>query len=259
MSVSKNPEDVSVVGKAVRILESFSIQRPHLTLMELSELTGMSPSTALRRAQDLMRYGLLERDPEGYFSIGRKMRSIAAAAPTGGRLREVALPVMQDIFAMTRSDVALTVRQEEQALLIERLYGRVGLQLNYQSGELMPLHATGGGLVLLAFAPEKIQARILSKPLEQFTTHTETNPVRLETLLHDIWKRGYVISERGSNNETTAIGAPIFNAAGENVAALSVIVHHGVEHPRSLIDTARVGAHTISRQLGGRYPQRFKQ
>lgn len=259
MTCPELTKDVSVIGKAVRILESFSIRRPQLTLMELSAATGMSPSTTLRRAQDLMRYGLLERDHEGRFFVGSRMRSIAAAAPTGGRLTEVALPVMQDIFAMTRYDVALTVMQDRKGLLVERLYGRVGLQLNYQSGELMPLHATGGGLVLLAFAPEDVRDEILNGPLERVTPHTETEPARLEALLRRIRQESYVISDRGSNEETTAIGAPIFGPSGEILAALSVIVHHGVGHPRGLIDTARVGAHTISRQLGGRYPQRFRR
>ncbi|MGK4218387.1 IclR family transcriptional regulator [Kocuria marina] len=250
--------DMSVIGKAVRILEAFSIKRPRLSLTELSQLTGMSPSTTLRRAQDLMRYGLLERDAAGRFTVGSRMRQIAAAAPQVGHLTDVALPVMQDIFTMTRYDVALTVIQDGQGLLVERLYGRTGLRLNYQSGELMPLHATGGGLALLAFASEELQESVLGGPLESFTSQTETDPVRLRALLEQVRRQGYVVSDRGSNALTTAIGAPVFGPSGLT-AALSVIVHHGVEHPRALIDTARVGAHTLSRQLGGKYPNQFRR
>ena len=120
-------DDTSVIGKAVRILEAFSIKRPRLSLTELSRLTGMSPSTTLRRAQDLMRHGLLERDTAGRFTVGSRMRQIAAAAPQVGHLTDIALPVMQDIFTMTRYDVALTVIQDGQGLLVERLYGRTGV------------------------------------------------------------------------------------------------------------------------------------
>lgn len=241
----------SVISKAAKILQAFSPERPRLTLAGLSLATGMSPSTTLRRATDLLRCGLLERNAEGQFYIGVTVQRIAAAAPAGAILREVALPVMQDIFTLTRYDVALIVRDGTAGLILERLYGATKIGLLYTHGYSAPLHATGGGLALLADLPAEVQDQVLAEPLPALTPYTLTDPDELRARFARTRANGYVVSAQGSNVHTTSIGVPIFNASAEAVAGLSVVMKYDSGGPpRALIDTARVGARMISRQLG---------
>jgi DNA-binding IclR family transcriptional regulator len=51
--------------------------------------------------------------------------------------------------------VLLTVLDEDQALLVERLSGHDAGPVRFRIGERFPLPTTGGGLVPLAFAPAR--------------------------------------------------------------------------------------------------------
>ncbi|MFE0208879.1 hypothetical protein [Streptomyces sp. NPDC058985] len=60
---------------------------------------------------------------------------------------------MDDLFHVTRQHVLLAVRDQAEALLVERLSARDVSPVLYRVGGRLPLTSTGVGLVLLAFAP----------------------------------------------------------------------------------------------------------
>lgn len=239
-----------VIAKAALILSAFSPSTPTYSVTELARATGLTPSTAMRRADDLVRAGLLEKDTSRCYSVAPKLQRIAAAAPTGKTLQEIARPVMQDICFATGYDVALIVLQGNEGLIVERLYGNERLKLHFTAGENVPLHCTGGGLALLAHLPTDFRNSILEGPLVAATPYTETDPEKLRRLLAHVRKEGYVMSDRASNLATFAIGAPVFGPGGAVAAGLSVVVDHKHVLKRALIDTARVGARVLSTRLG---------
>ena len=65
---------------------------------------------------------------------------------------------MGDLEEVTRQHVLLAVREGEEALLVERLSAHQAMTVLYRVGGRLPLHSTGVGLVLLAFAAETAPA-----------------------------------------------------------------------------------------------------
>lgn len=242
--------DVTVISKAARILDAFTAQRPKISLGELSSITGLTPSTALRRADDLLRAGLLTRDTTGRYAIGSALQRIAMCAPTGVNLIEVAQPVMQELFLRTRYDVGLVVREGVAGLVVARMFGSAGLPMMYTVGSSIPLHATGSGLALLANSSGSDQQEILDGPLPALTPYTCTDPDALRTLLARVRERGYVQSDRGADPSAAAIGAPILDSGGHAIAGLSVVFRHGDGPLRALTETTRAASRAISRALG---------
>ena len=88
-------------------------------------------------------------------------------------LREAAAPFLQDLQAVTRATVHLAERDGDQALYLDRLSGVASVPVVSRSGSRLPLHATGVGKVLLAYAPPEVQARVLAEP-ERVTAYTVT-------------------------------------------------------------------------------------
>lgn len=250
--MAQSGNDDSVIAKAAKILDAFSTSRPAYTVTQLARATGLTPSTAQRRADDLVRGGLLDKSEDAVYTVAPKLHRIAAAAPTGKSLTQVARPVMQDVCHATRYDVSLIVREGLQGLVVERMYGTDRMPLTYTSGESVPLHATAGGLALLAHSSRDFQNHLLDTPLAAITPHTITDPTRLRRVLADVRRQGYVVSDRASNVATIAIGAPVFGPQGEAVAGLSVVVARSHAVRRALVDTARLGALAISKGLGWR-------
>ncbi len=131
----------------------------------------------MRLAGRLLAWGALERDDEGQYSIGLRLLEVASLAPRGHGLRQVALPFMSDLAAVTQQHVQLAVREGLEVTLVERFSSHSSVPVLYRVGGKMPLHCTGMGLALLAFAPVDVQEDVLS-PVAARRAGPEPDPAR---------------------------------------------------------------------------------
>jgi phosphate/sulfate permease len=67
-----------VIGRVVRVLESFDRDRPTMTLSSLAARAGLPLSTTHRLVEELMGYGLIHRADSGVLRIGLRMWEISA-------------------------------------------------------------------------------------------------------------------------------------------------------------------------------------
>lgn len=186
-----------VLLRAARLLEAFSHDRPTLTLSELARRSGLPLTTAYRLVADLVACGFLERDEHDLYHIGLKLWEIASLAPQRESLRDAALPFMEDLFQVTSENVQLAVREGEESVFVERLSGHRSIPVINRVGGRLPLHPTGVGRVLLAFAPQDVQEKVLASPLKSFSPLTVTSPVELRRILADVRARGFAVNESG--------------------------------------------------------------
>lgn len=159
------PQGDPVVDRALSLLSAFDAGHGSLSLGELSRRSGIPASSALRLAKRMVAWGALERGEDGRFTIGLRLWEVASLAPRGQGLRQVAMPFMGDLAQVTRQHVLLAVRDGYEALLIERLSSHQAMPVLYRVGGRLPLHSTGVGLVLLAFAEPEVQEEVLSRPM----------------------------------------------------------------------------------------------
>jgi len=243
-----------VVDRALSLLAAFDAAHPYLTLSALSRRSGIPASSALRLAGRLLEWGALEREPDGRFSIGLRLWEVASLTPRGHGLRQVALPFMGDLEEVTRQHVLLAVREGEQALLVERLSSHGAVAALYRPGGRMPLHSTGVGLVLLAFAEAGVQERVLAQPLIHQPEQVPVSAATLRRTLAGIRRDGLATFHRGAPGPIVSVAAPVHDAQGTVVAALSVVVPAEDAEPRLLGPAVRTAARGISRGLGARRP-----
>jgi DNA-binding IclR family transcriptional regulator len=244
------PPGPSVSSRLLALLDLFSADRPQLSLSEISRLAGMPLSTAHRLVGELSDWGALERGGDGRYRIGLKIWELGSLAPRGLPLRELALPVMEDLYEATHENVQLSVLEGGGAIFVERLAGRTAVRTLVRVGGRFAIHATAGGLVLLAHAPQELQDEVLHSDLEAFTEKTVTDPVVLRRMLAEIRKREYSLSDRQVTMDAISIGAPIYGPRDQVIAALSLVVAYAGSRPRELVPLVRAGARGISRLLG---------
>jgi DNA-binding IclR family transcriptional regulator len=248
------PQGEPVVDRALALLDAFDATRPHLTLSELSRRSGIPASSALRLAGRLLEWGALERDAAGRFSIGLRLWEVGSLAPRGHGLRQVALPFMGDLEEVTRQHVLLAVREGQEALLVERLSSHGAVAALYRPGGRMPLHSTGVGLVLLAHAESAFQEQVLEQPLIHLPEKIPVSSAALRRTLAEIRREGLSTFRRGAPQPIVSVAAPVHDAQGAVVAALSVVVPAENAEPRLLGPAVRTAARGISRGLGARRP-----
>jgi DNA-binding IclR family transcriptional regulator len=213
-----------VLSRAVRIFEAFTHDEPVLAVSEIGRRTGLHVATASRLIAELVRHGLLAREPDGRVRVGVRMWELAHRASPTLSLREAAMPFLEDLHAVIGHHVQLAVREGEEVLFVERL-SAPGSVVNYTriAGRLA-LHASSSGLVLLAHGPRELQERILSRPLPRYTRYTITTPERLRAFLADIRRQGYALCAGFIHEDATGVAAPIKDARGEVVAAVGAVV-----------------------------------
>jgi DNA-binding IclR family transcriptional regulator len=247
----------SLGGKVLDVLAAFQGGAPELTLSEISRRSGLPLTTTYRLVRELTAWGGLERDPAGAYHIGLHLWEIASLAPRGLGLREVALPYMEDLYEATHENVQLAVRDGLELVFVERLAGRDAVRVLTRVGGRFALHATGVGLVLLAYAPADLQEQVLGGELERWTPKTITSPGELRRVLADVRQRGFAVSDGQVTMDSLSVAAPIRASGDRVIAALSLVVHADGAEPGALAAAVRAAGRGISRALGSPAAQRL--
>jgi DNA-binding IclR family transcriptional regulator len=239
----------SSVRRALGVLAAFSGARTELSLSELARRAGLPLTTAHRIVGELTRWGALERTGRGGYQVGLRLWEIGALAPRGHGLRETAMPFLEDLYEATRQNVQLAVLDGMDAVYLERISTRDAVAVITRVGGRLPLHATGVGLVLLAFADPALQEKVLAAPMRRFTSKTIDSPERLRRVIAEVRRRRIAVSEGQITLDALSVAAPVFDADGRVAAALSVVVP-GDHRPREYLPAVQAAAWGISRGLG---------
>lgn len=238
----------TVVSRALAVLMSFDTTSPRLSLAELSRRSGLALTTTHRLVAALEAGQALVRRPDGKYEIGRRLWSLGLLAPLNQDLREIALPFLQDLHSATGQTVHLAVREGLTALYVERIVGTGSTPVLSRAGSALPLHATGVGKVLLAYAPPDVVAAALQAP-SRVTAYTITEPGRLERELAEVRRRGFARTGEEMTLGASSVAVPVLGADDDPVAAIGIVVGSSRRDLLRLVPGLQVAALAIGRQL----------
>jgi DNA-binding IclR family transcriptional regulator len=238
----------SVTSRALDLLGAFDSEHRRLTLSELARRAAMPLATAHRLIAELQRWGALDRLPTGEYVIGRRLWDLGLLAPVQSGLRQAASPFLHDLYGATLSTVHLAVRDGAEVLYVDRLAGHVSVPVVSKIGSRLPMHATGVGKVLLAFAPDDVLASVLGR-LNRVTAYTITQPALLLEQLRRVRADGYATTGDEMSLGASSVAVPVRGPGDGVVAALGIVVPDlRRERPR-LVSALQVAARGITRTL----------
>ncbi|RSM59109.1 IclR family transcriptional regulator [Amycolatopsis sp. WAC 01376] len=237
----------SVTSRAFALLGAFDVDHRELSLTELAGRAGLPLPTAHRIARELVGLGALERREDRY-AIGRRLWDLGLLAPVQFELRQVAAPFLQDLYGATGATVHLGERDGVQVLYLDRLSGNASVPVVSRIGGRLPLHATGVGKVLLAWAPEDVQRQVLAS-LTRVTPYTITQPGRLREQLRRVRREGFAQTVEEMSRGACSVAVPIRPSGGEVVAALGLVVPDLSRGRARLVSALQVAAAGIGRSL----------
>lgn len=226
MSGTNNYRDRnSTADRALTILGLFSDDNLHLGAADVATALDCSRSTAYRYLQTLASSGFLEEAPGGGYRLGLRVLELARMARRGYGLSDVALPTMRALAIHLGETVVLTRRLDDAVICIDRCEGSSQLvRLSYERGARLPINAGASAQVLLAWASESEQRRVLTgSTLQRFTPNTLTSIDALTRRFAEIRKKGYSVTIAEVDPDAMGIAAPIMDDEGTVTAALSVV------------------------------------
>jgi DNA-binding IclR family transcriptional regulator len=214
---------IQSVQRATRLLKAFDSGPAELGVMELSRRVDLHKSTVSRLLATLESEGLIERVPEtDKYRLGFMLMRLAGQVTHFGDVREAARPMLVELSERSRETVHLAVLDGDEVVNVEQISAPHLVREANWVGRRTPLNCVANGKALLAFQPEATIARVLAGPLPRYTERTIADPARLRRELAQVRERGYAQALGEIEEGLNAVAAPIRDAVGAVVAAVSI-------------------------------------
>jgi IclR family acetate operon transcriptional repressor len=245
---------VPVVRSTFRILEELS-RSGSLNLNEITVRTGVPKSTVFRILSTLHYLAYVQRD-EGKrtYAISPNLADLANDTASSEALRYAALPHMLGLRDEFGETVNLGRLQLDKVVYLEVVPSEYALRLNERPGASVWAHASAMGKCILADAPLAVVAGILDhRKLPALTPHTITDPEEFRHELRRVRERGYAFDREETTLLATCVAAPIRDAQGRAVAAMSISGPCSRFNPRRnkrVVEGMLRAAAAISQQCG---------
>ena len=215
------PAGTALLGKAIDVLEAISQSGGSADHAMLSQACGLSRPTLYRILQALAARGLV-RSADGQFLLGYGLLDMATQVWASSDLTTVAAGELKRLRDITGETAYLAVMEGAGVLSIGRFQGAHSQRSAAELGSVKPLHCTSQGKAFLAHLPTAQRDRLLIGPLIAVTERTITDKVLLELELSKTRARGYALDDEEIMLGTRCVGAPVLDAHGLPVAAISV-------------------------------------
>ncbi|TCK21655.1 IclR family transcriptional regulator [Pseudonocardia endophytica] len=243
---------LSTVRNAARLLKEFRTREEALGVSELSRRLGLGKSVVHRLLVTLAAEGLIEHDERGY-RLGIVMYELGEAVRVHMDLHAAAAPVLVHVREQTGESVQVGVLDGAEVVYVDRLESAHSLRLLTETGRRVPAHCTSSGKVLLAHLDPVAQEGHLERPLARLTPHTITEPDVLRAELRRVRAQGWASAVDEREVGVASLAAPVRDASGAVVAALSVaapVARVGAKQRRKIAADVVEGAEAVSRRLG---------
>lgn len=244
-----------VLAKIRGILDAFTLSQPILTLAEIRAATAYPTSTVQRLVANLVAEGFLDRHDDG-FRIGVNFAYWAAPATRGLDVVDILQPVLTALRNETGETTTLFRNEQDMRVCVAMAETAHGIRREMHLGKILALHTGSAGRVLLAWDPDALE-RVLSSPLEFYTTSTITDAERLREVVAETRRAGYATTSDERDEGASGVSAPIFNSSGAVYAAIGISGPSTRVTPEKLEVWSEVlvaAAEQGTRLIGGRLP-----
>ena len=250
-----NSPAIQVLERMFAILDTLAAQPDPVALKEISERTGLHPSTAHRILNDLAVARLVDRPHAGNYRLGMRLLELGNLVKARLDVREAAMGPMRELHKLTHQPVNLSMRQGDEIVYVERTYSeRSGMQVVRAVGGRAPLHLTSVGKLFLAHDdPQRVRAYATRTGLTGHTRNSITDLPRLERELALVRQSGCARDDEELEVGVRCMAAGIFDDQGQLIAGLSVSAP--ADRLEELwLDRVKTTATQISAALGYRSP-----
>jgi DNA-binding IclR family transcriptional regulator len=215
---------IQVIERMFALIDVLASREEPMPLKEISERTGLHPSTTHRILNDLAIGRFVDRPEPGSYRLGMRLLELGNLVKGRLSVRDAALTPMRELHKQIQQPVNLSMRQGDEIVYIERAYSeRSGMQVVRAIGGRAPLHLTSTGkLFLAADDPQRVRAYATRTGL---SGHTRNSITQLPVLERELSKaRQYGIAR---DNEELELGvrcmaAGIYDDQNRLVAGLSI-------------------------------------
>jgi len=242
---------IQVIERMMTLLDALAKKSEPVSLKELSQSSGLHPSTAHRILNDLVLARMVDRTEPGSYQLGMRLLELGNLVKARLNVRDAAAGPMRELHRLTGETVNLSVRQGDEIVYVERTVSeRSGMQVVRAIGGRAPLHLTSTGKLFLANDDTRaVRSYAMRTGLAGHTPNSITALNQLEQELDEVRRLGYARDNEELELGVRCIAAGIRDDSQSLVAGLSISAPADRANDgwlQALADTARA----ISSSLG---------
>lgn len=217
--------EIAGAQSAYRVLDVLTevSLHPGATGGEIAKSLQLTAPTAHRLLRVLCDRGFAVQNDDGKYVPGPQMRVLVGDSVDKAVLEEIGRPLLAQLRDETTETVFLSVREGLQLAYLVVMRSSHSVQMYGEVGQLIPLHATSQGKVILAFLPPGVGERIIDQlDLAQFTPSTITTAGQLHEAMYDVRRDGYALNLEERELGVRSVAAPVMDPGGNVVASVCV-------------------------------------
>jgi len=221
----KNREEVRSLVKALTTLQTLATASTDMDLGGLSNRTGIPKSTLVRLLATLKTFGFVFQDPETRrYRLGWALIYLGKEAERQLRFPVVLRPFLEQLAQETGETASLGILAGYHAVYVDQVVSKNIIKGAPPVGTPLDLHCTAVGKVLLSsFSDEEFEHFVRENGLPARTEHTITDVTQLRRELEAIRRRGYAVDNEEAERGGRCVAAPVFDAKGRIIAAISIV------------------------------------
>src|SRR5690349_6004632 len=244
---------IQVIERMFALIDVLASREEAISLKEISEKTGLHPSTTHRILNDLAVGRFVDRPEAGSYRLGMRLLELGNLVKGRLNVRDAAMAPMRELHKLTQQPVNLSMRQGDEIVYIERTYSeRSGMQVVRAIGGRAPLHLTSVGKLFLAQDDaQRVRAYASRTGLAGHTRNSITELAPLERELARVNQYGTARDDEELELGVRCMAAGILDDQGKLVAGLSISAPAD-RLEEAWLDRLKATAAQISAALGHR-------
>src|SRR5437868_2734421 len=215
---------IQVIERMFSLIDVLASREEAVSLKEISEKTGLHPSTTHRILNDLATGRFVDRPEAGNYRLGMRLLELGNLVKGRLNVRDAALTPMRELHKLIQQPVNLSMRQGDEIVYIDRAFSeRSGMQVVRAIGGRAPLHLTSTGKLFLSIDdPKMVRAYATRTGLAGHNKNSITDLGKLERELSLVRALGYARDNEELELGVRCMAAGIRDDSGKLIAGLSI-------------------------------------
>ena len=219
---------INSLARGLAILNTFSSQKPMLSLSEIAAANNITLATSARYISTLRDLGYLLQDPSTKkHSLTPKILSLGFPFLKNMDLRARLLPYMIEITRELNVTTQCAVLDGTDIVFLDRVRSSQVVNLDLTVGSRLPCYCTALGKAMLAFM-DKVKVRKIIDRIEfiSHTPYTVKDRDTFEKTLRLTRRRGYAVNDQELTLGLKTLATPIFkDGMVEGAFGMSYPIH----------------------------------
>jgi DNA-binding IclR family transcriptional regulator len=214
---------LKTLDQALKVLHSFTREKPHWGVRELAKELDMNHSIVYRILATFLENGFLQQNKETKkYELGLKFMEYGALVREQLQISDRINPIMKQLSEDTGESIFLTWLDGHEGICVEIYESSQTIKYGLPVGSRTPLFAGASNKVIMAFLAPEEQESIILKALELNVLRKAASKEHLLKGLLKIQQEGWAYSVGDYSDSVFGIAVPLLDRKHNIIASLTV-------------------------------------